>query len=284
MKIKLYFIVNLQRLLPKHLLSKLTAIVAESQRVWLKNFLIRGFIKIYKINMSEVENPDINCYSSFNEFFTRRLSAGAREYDENDLSISSPVDGSISQIGQIHKNEILQAKGRNYTVEDLVGCEDIAQTFHMGKFATIYLSPSNYHRVHAPCDCKLIKTCYFSGDIYSVNIETCQTIPNLFTRNERLVCYFRSPNFGDFCLIFVGALLVRGIETVWKESAHMEQRLPQYNSFEEENLLFKKGEELGCFKYGSTVILLFVPKFQWLKNLTSGADLRVGERLALRSE
>ncbi|MAH73159.1 MAG: phosphatidylserine decarboxylase [Cellvibrionales bacterium TMED49] len=282
MNIKLHLSVNIQRLLPKHFLSKLTGVLAESQKVWLKNFLILSFIKIYKIDMSEVENPNINSYKSFNEFFTRRLSEDARECDLNNLSITSPVDGSISQIGQIHKNKILQAKGINYSVERLVGCKEVAQTFNEGKFATIYLSPSNYHRVHAPCDSKLIKTCYFPGNIYSVNKKTCQIIPDLFTRNERLVCYLRSPNFGDFCLIFVGAMLVRGIETVWKQPEISTRDFPQYNIFQEKNLLFKKGEEIGCFKYGSTVILLFIPKFQWLENLASGTNLLVGERIALR--
>ena len=281
MNIKLYFTANIQRLLPKHFLSKLTAILAESQRIWLKNFLIRSFIKIYKIDLSEVENPDVSFYPSFNEFFTRRLSANARKCDMHNRSITSPVDGSISQIGQIQKNKILQAKGITYSVERLVGCKEVARTFYEANFATIYLSPRNYHRVHAPCDSKLIKTCYFHGDIYSVNKKTCDTIPNLFTRNERLVCYFTSPNFGDFCLIFVGAMLVRGIETVWSECERSQNFACEYNSFSEKNLLFKKGEELGCFKYGSTVILLFTPRFLWLENLTSGTSLRMGERIAL---
>ena len=207
--------VALQRLLPKHALSRLIAKLAESKHTRLKNTLINRAIKTFNINMDEALSDDLNSYESFNAFFTRKLKPEVRPLNRGENIITSPADGVISQAGEISKNKILQAKNVDYSVARLVGDSPQGSRYENGTFATIYLSPKDYHRVHIPADGRLQSTRYIPGELFSVNQQTAETVPSLFARNERLVCEFTSEQLGHFSVIFVGAMLVAGIETVW---------------------------------------------------------------------
>lgn len=251
--------VALQRLLPKHFLSRAIAKLAESKCKKLKNWLINRAIKTFDINMDEAISDDLDSYENFNAFFTRELKPEARPLDRGAKVIISPADGVISQAGDIRKNKIIQAKNVDYSVARLVGDSNQAKNYENGVFATIYLSPKDYHRVHIPADGKLLSTRYIPGELFSVNQQTAESVPNLFARNERLVCEFESKKLGRFSVIFVGAMLVAGIESVW---AGMEKPGPgavRETDYSEQELTFAKGDEIGRFKFGSTVILLFQP-------------------------
>jgi len=207
--------VTLQKLVPQHLLSRVVGRVAESGR--LKKPFIRWFVKRYSVDMSDAQEQDPLAYENFNAFFTRALKAGARPFAEgiNDaLPILCPADGAISQLGEINEHGLLQAKGRYYTVADLLASNQDAADFDGGSFATVYLSPKDYHRVHMPVAGKLTKMSYIPGDLYSVNKQTAEGVPNLFARNERLVCLFDT-ELGPMAVVLVGAMIVAGIETVW---------------------------------------------------------------------
>ena len=251
--------IALQRILPKHFLSRVIAKLAESNNRMLKNFLIKQAIKTFGINMDEAISDELDSYQCFNDFFTRALKAEARPLDMGEKVVISPADGVISQVGKIRKNKILQAKNVDYSLARLVGNSDQAKKYENGTFATIYLSPKDYHRVHIPAQGQLLTTRYIPGELFSVNQQTAEMVPNLFARNERLVCEFKSQQLGHFSVIFVGAMLVAGIETVW---GGMEQPGPgavRENDYSEQNIHFSKGDEIGRFKFGSTVILLFKP-------------------------
>lgn len=251
--------IALQRILPKHFLSRVIAKLAESNNRMLKNFLIKQAIKTFGINMDEAISDELDSYQCFNDFFTRALKAEARPLDMGEKVVTSPADGVISQAGKIRKNKVLQAKNVDYSLARLVGNSDQAKKYENGTFATIYLSPKDYHRVHIPAQGQLLTTRYIPGELFSVNQQTAEMVPNLFARNERLVCEFKSQQLGHFSVIFVGAMLVAGIETVW---GGMEQPGPgavRENDYSEQNIHFSKGDEIGRFKFGSTVILLFKP-------------------------
>ena len=271
--------VALQRVLPKHALSRLIARAAQSKRPWLKNYLIQQAIKSFSIDMSEAEFGDINHYTTFNEFFTRPLKQGVRPVDQSNSSIVSPADGAVSQAGKIDNNRLIQAKGVDYSAARLLGSSVEAELFNNGEFATIYLSPRDYHRVHMPCDGRLLSARYIPGELFSVNEMTAEGLPNLFARNERLVCHFDSDN-GPFVVIFVGAMLVAGIETVWHGFYQPNPELIQETDYSQKNLRFSKGEEIGRFKFGSTVILLFPEHaMSWSDNMTPKSVLRMGEKV-----
>ena len=273
--------VALQRLLPKHALSRLIAKLAESRNIRLKNALINRAIKTFNINMDEALSDDLNSYESFNAFFTRELKPEARPLESGANIITSPADGVISQAGAITKDKILQAKNVDYSVERLVGDKHQGSRYENGTFATIYLSPKDYHRVHIPADGQLQSTRYIPGELFSVNQQTAETVPNLFARNERLVCEFTSQQLGHFSVIFVGAMLVAGIETVW---AGMEQPGPgavRETDFSTQNLYFSKGDEIGRFKFGSTVIMLFPENSVSLEQqINCTSPVKVGEKFA----
>ena len=274
--------VALQRLLPKHALSRLIAKLAESKNTRLKNALINRAIKTFDINMDEAISDDLTSYDSFNAFFTRQLKPEARPLANGAKVITSPADGVISQAGEISKNRILQAKNVDYSLARLVGDSKQAKQYENGIFSTIYLSPKDYHRVHIPADGQLLSTRYIPGELFSVNQQTAETVPNLFARNERLVCEFKSEQIGYFSVIFVGAMLVAGIETVW---GGMEKRGPgavRETDYSTQDIKFSKGDEIGRFKFGSTVILLFPKKCISLENSIRPLNsIKMGEKIAL---
>lgn len=272
--------VALQRALPKHALSRLIAKAAESKIPWLKNALINRAISAFNINMDEALSNDINDYENFNAFFTRALKQGVRPLNTDTDSIACPADGAISQAGPISKNKILQAKGIDYSVGRLLGDSTEAKLYEDGSFATIYLSPRDYHRVHIPLAGKLMSTRYIPGELFSVNDQTAQALPGLFARNERLVCEFESEEVGTFAVIFVGAMLVAGIETVWGGFETPGPDAVRETDFSDQSLSFMKGDEIGRFKFGSTVIMLFQnQKTSWTDNIEHHAKVCMGEKI-----
>ena len=274
--------VALQRLLPKHALSRLIAKLAESKNIWLKNLLINRAIKTFNINMDEAISDDLASYDSFNAFFTRQLKPEARPLDKGAKIITSPADGVISQAGKIVKNKVLQAKNVDYSLARLVGDSNQAKHYENGIFSTIYLSPKDYHRVHIPADGQLLNSRYIPGELFSVNQQTAEMVPNLFARNERLVCEFKSAQLGHFSVIFVGAMLVAGIETVWGGMEKPGPGAVRETDHSDQEIYFSKGDELGRFKFGSTVILLFPENSVTLnKNIAATSPVNVAEKFAL---
>ncbi len=270
-----------QHIVPQHWLSRLTGWLAEVRYpIWLKNFVIERFVKHFEVDMAEAEQPDPTAYANFNEFFTRPLVVGARPIAE--AGIICPADGAISQLGAIEEGRIFQAKGQHFTTQELLGGdEERAAMFHDGQFATIYLSPRDYHRVHMPMAGKLTATSYIPGKLFSVNGVTAENVERLFARNERLVCYFDT-ELGSMAMILVGAMVVAGIETVW--SGQVAPPTGEPSTCDYRNLPtpvgLDKGEEMGRFKLGSTVILLF-PKGSmiWDEKYVAGTTTRLGEPL-----
>ena len=253
---KIFIII--QHLLPQHLLSRCTGWLAGLRHpVWLKNLVIQLFVKRFAVDMADAAEPDPTRYPSFNDFFTRPLRDGARPLAEADLVC--PADGAISQLGAIEFGRIFQAKGQSFsTVELLGGDTQRATQFIDGNFATIYLSPRDYHRVHMPIAGRLTATSYIPGQLFSVNLVTAENVPRLFARNERLVCYFDTAA-GPMALILVGAMIVAGIETVWSGQVAPPTSTPVFRDYVSlpEPVELEQGAEMGRFMLGSTVILLF---------------------------
>ncbi|MFT5606159.1 MAG: phosphatidylserine decarboxylase [Paracoccaceae bacterium] len=277
---KTLFIV-IQYLLPQHLLSRLVGKLAETKIFWLKNLLVERFIKQYGVDMSEAAEEDHRYYATFNEFFTRKLKPGARDICPVQSEIACPADGAISQLGDIRDGRIFQAKGHEFSLFTLLGDNnEDALPFRNGKFATVYLSPKDYHRVHMPLDGKLITTHYIPGQLFSVNQNTAENVDNLFARNERLVCLFETPA-GPMAMILVGAMIVAGIETVWGGQIAPPPKTVQSQRFDKLLAVeLKKGEEMGRFMLGSTVILLFGENaVEWLPAFDAGTETRMGETL-----
>ncbi|MDG1496246.1 MAG: archaetidylserine decarboxylase [Porticoccaceae bacterium] len=272
--------VALQRLLPKHALSRLIARAAESKIPWLKNWLIERAIAAFNINVHEAASSDLDDYENFNSFFTRALKDGARPIDRHGDTLISPADGAVSQAGPITQQRIIQAKGSDYSTSRLLGDSEEAKLYNNGAFTTIYLSPKDYHRVHMPIAGTLVSTRYIPGDLFSVNDKTAQALPGLFARNERLVCQFDS-ELGQFALVFVGAMLVAGIETVWGGFETPGRGAVRNADFSGRDLYYDKGEEIGRFKFGSTVILLFQKdKIDWQESFVPQAAVQMGEKIA----
>ncbi|MFT6276078.1 MAG: phosphatidylserine decarboxylase [Halioglobus sp.] len=274
-----------QKIVPQHLLSRMTGWLAELRSpLWLKNALIERFVKYFDVNMDEAEQPDPITYANFNEFFTRSLVAGARPIDEVD--IVNPADGAISQLGAIAQGRIFQAKGQQFTTRELLGGdEERAAQFEDGQFVTIYLSPRDYHRVHMPVTGVLTGTCYIPGQLFSVNTVTAENVDGLFARNERLVCYFDT-DFGPMAMVLVGAMIVAGIETVWSGQVAPPLKAPASMDYRKrpDAVTLQKGDEMGRFKLGSTVILLF-PKdsVAWDSEYVAGTPTKLGAGLATRA-
>ena len=269
-----------QRLVPQHLLSRFTGWLAELESpVGLKNWAIRTFADHFDVDMSEAAEPTLAAYPNFNAFFTRALKEGARPIADVDLVC--PADGAISQLGQIDQGRIFQAKGQSYSAAELLADYHRAEAFRHGSFATIYLSPRDYHRVHMPVAGDLSATAYVPGDLYSVNQVTAENIERLFSRNERLVCHFDTER-GPMAMVLVGAMVVAGIETVWsgQEAPPPEQPLKvEYRNLPDPVVL-DKGEEMGRFKLGSTVILLFPEgAMEFDEHYAAGTATRMGEAL-----
>ncbi|MFT6958054.1 MAG: phosphatidylserine decarboxylase [Halieaceae bacterium] len=271
-----------QHFVPQHLLSRATGVLADlCYPIWLKNWVIKQFIAQYKVNMDEAQEPNPEAYANFNAFFTRSLAEGSRPIAHD--TVVCPADGAISQLGAIEQGRIFQAKGQWYTAQELLG-GDVARAalFDEGEFATIYLSPKDYHRVHMPLAGKLTATTYIPGKLFSVNGVTAENVERLFARNERLVCYFDT-DLGPMALILVGAMVVAGIETVWSGQVAPPTSTPSTLDFanlpDEVNL--GKGDEMGRFKLGSTAILLFTKGvIDWDDRYVAGTATRLGEGLA----
>jgi len=245
-----------QYLLPKKALTLLAGKVASAQGGRWTTSLIRWFVKRYQVNMDEAANPDIASYASFNEFFTRPLKPGARPLAQ--AAHICPVDGAISQFGRIDNDQIFQAKGHQYSTTALVGGDaTLAARFNNGGFATIYLSPRDYHRIHMPCDGTLTRMIYVPGDLFSVNPTTARGVPGLFARNERVVCVFETAH-GPFVMTLVGATIVGSMATVWHGVVNP-TRTGQVNEwhYDAGRVALRQGEELGRFMLGSTVVMLF---------------------------
>lgn len=244
-------------MLPKRGLTTFAGRIAGAEQGRLTTQLIRWFVGKYAVDMSEAQNPDISSYNSFNAFFTRPLKAGARPMTKADFAC--PVDGAISQLGDIDDHHILQAKGHSFTTTELLGGDTaLAEKFRNGSFANVYLSPKDYHRIHMPCDGKLTSMIYVPGSLFSVNPTTARGVPNLFARNERVVCVFQSPEHGTFAMVLVGATIVGSMETVWHGVVKPKpaNKITQW-TYTDQNITLEKGEEMGRFLLGSTVIMLF---------------------------
>ena len=273
-----------QYLIPKQALTAFAGYVAGRERGWVTTEIIRRFVARYQVNMAEALNSDISSYATFNDFFTRALKPGARPLAQADLIC--PVDGAISQFGRIEKDQIFQAKGHHYSTTAVVGGDAaLAAQYQDGSFATIYLSPKDYHRIHMPCDGRLSRMIYVPGELFSVNPVTARGVPGLFARNERVVCVFESAR-GPFVLILVGATIVGSMATVWhgvvnppRSKQVREWRYPA--SAGQAEVFLKQGEEMGRFLLGSTVVLLF-PKgpLRFNPAWAAGRGVRLGEAMA----
>jgi phosphatidylserine decarboxylase len=249
--------VLLQHLLPKQRLTTFAGRVAGAQWGLMTTRLIRWFVGKYGVDMNEAADADIGSYKSFNDFFTRPLKAGARPLAAADFVC--PVDGAISQFGAIDDHHILQAKGHRFTTTELVGGDSaLAAQFRHGSFANLYLSPKDYHRLHMPCDGRLTRMIYVPGALFSVNPTTARGVPNLFARNERVVCVFESPEHGSFVMVLVGATIVGSMATVWHGVVNPKRtnKVSEW-TYGDQDLVLKKGEEMGRFLLGSTIVMLF---------------------------
>ena len=273
----------IQYLLPQHGLSRLVLAATRVRTPWFKNWTIRGFLKLYRVAMDEAAETDPYRYGSFNEFFTRALREGARPIARDERAIVSPADGCISEAGSIDGDRLLQAKGRHYRLAELLAAQPWASRFEGGSFATIYLAPFNYHRVHMPLRGELKDTVYVPGRLFSVNNATAQHVPQLFARNERILTLFDTA-YGQMALVMVGALNVGSMATVWAgditpAARRVITRLPA------DPTTLEKGAELGRFNMGSTVILLFEPnRAHWHPHLRAGREVRLGQFLGLIDE
>jgi len=273
--------VFLQYLIPQHALSRLVGWFASSEIDFIKSTFITKFAKKYGINMQEAKEEDLSKYKSFNDFFTRELKDGARPIADGEGTLVSPADGAVSQLGKIKLGSVFQAKGRDFSVTELLGGDsDRAATFLNGDFSTIYLSPKDYHRVHMPCAGKLLETIYVPGDLFSVNPATAQGVDGLFARNERLVCMFET-EYGPMAMVLVGAMIVAGIETVWSGQVCPLPKKAQVQDYTKSEIRLGKGEEMGRFKLGSTVVLCFPENaVSFLDTIKSESPLVMGEALA----
>lgn len=279
--------IRLQYLLPKQGLTRLAGWGADKQAGWLTQTVIKAFVRCYRVDMQEALHPEISHYGTFNQFFVRPLRDGVRPLVESPDELALPADGAISQLGPIEQGNLLQAKGHFFSLEALLaGNYLLAEEFADGMFATTYLSPRDYHRVHMPCDGTLREMIYVPGDLFSVNPLTARNVPNLFARNERLICIFDTP-FGPLAQILVGATVVGSIETVWAGTVNPTRegiiRRWTYPRDGENAVMLSKGEEMGRFKLGSTVINLFAPgRVELNAALNSGSVTRMGALFARR--
>jgi phosphatidylserine decarboxylase len=273
----------LQLVLPQHLISRLTGWLARQETPWLKDALIRGFLGLYRVDMDEAVEPDPHAYGSFNRFFTRALAEGARPLPEDPSVVVCPVDGTVSQAGPVEAGEIFQAKGFRYSMAALLGGE-FPDALERGRFATIYLAPYNYHRIHAPADARLVEMRYLPGKLFSVNGATVSAVPRLFARNERVACLFET-DFGPMAFVMVGALNVGSIETTWAgEIAPGPDRQASTRRYPADgagSVRLARGEELGRFNLGSTVIVVLPEGGPALEQaFRAGTQVRLGQPMA----
>ncbi|MCM2307308.1 MAG: archaetidylserine decarboxylase [Sulfuritalea sp.] len=272
-----------QYLLPKQALTALAGKFATARAGALTTAVIRWFVGRYGVNMAEAANPDIASYASFNDFFTRPLQPGARPLAAADFIC--PVDGAISQFGAILRDQIFQAKGHSYSTTALVGGDgELAAQFQDGSFATLYLSPKDYHRIHMPCAGRLLRMIHVPGDLFSVNPVTARGVPGLFARNERVVCVFESAH-GPFVMVLVGATIVGSMATVWHGVVNPPRpgQLREWR-YADQQERFGQGEEMGRFLLGSTVVLLFAQgALKFNAEWSPQRSIRLGEKMGERA-
>lgn len=272
-----------QYFIPKRLITSLAGKLASCQQSYIKNTFIKLFARRYKVDLSEAIYANPEDYKSFNDFFTRALKPGSRPFDLSAEKIICPADGYLSELGSLHNNALLQAKKQKYTLHDLLAQQnDRIEMFRNGLYLTVYLAPRNYHRVHLPIDGRLSQIVYVPGALFSVNFNSANTIPNLFARNERLILYFET-NLGTMAVILVGAMIVGDIVTPWTGSvaALRKQGKVQQWTYHNETILCKKGDEIGQFQLGSTVIILFTRgALEWSNNLEVTQTVQMGQTLA----
>ena len=274
-RLKKQLFIQAQRVVPQHQLSRVVGKLAASETPIIKNTVISAFKAQYGIDMSIAEQQNALKFKSFNDFFTRSLKEGVREIDADATSIVSPADGAISQLGKIEEGEIFQAKGQSFNTANLIADPLLAEPFKNGQFATVYLSPKDYHRVHMPFAGTLTETLYVPGELFSVNQTTAENIPGLFARNERMVCLFDT-ELGRMAVVLVGAMIVAGIETVATGKVKPSGRL----EVNQHNLFLEKGAELGRFYLGSTAVVLFEEnKMQWDAEFKANSAVEMGKAL-----
>ena len=279
--------VLLQYILPKQAITRLAGKLANLQGGSLTTAVIRWFIKRYHVNMTEAAEPSVSAYKTFNDFFTRPLKNGARPLAQADFIC--PVDGAISQFGNIEADQIFQAKGHYYSAAALVGGDkNLAKKFENGHFACLYLSPKDYHRIHMPCDGELQRMIYVPGALFSVNPTTAQGVPGLFARNERVVCEFKSEQHGCFVMVLVGATIVGSMATTWHDGINGIVNPPRLGSIREwtysnQNIKLKQGDEMGRFLLGSTVVMLFQKDIlQFNADWQPARVVRLGEMMGIK--
>ncbi|HAT9045677.1 TPA: archaetidylserine decarboxylase [Legionella pneumophila] len=271
-----------QYLIPKHGITALAGYFADVRNPRLKNFLIRNFIRKFDVDMSEALIEDPKSYDCFNDFFIRHLKPECRPLSQSD--VICPVDGCISEIGKIERGQLLQAKGKYYSVQELLACDgQLAEQFVQGQFATLYLSPKDYHRVHMPIDAELVSMTYIPGALFSVQPATTRVVPKLFARNERLAIFFKT-KIGPMVMVMVGATIVGAIGTSWHGDVKRSKKLERFDYSEQFlDKIISQGSEMGYFKLGSTVVLLFAngEKIQWDKELLAGSKIQLGKPMAI---
>lgn len=273
---------KLQGILPQHLLSRLAGYISNCQHATVKNWIIETIIKRYQIDLSDALETDHKQYRCFNDFFTRQLKPEARPIDSQQNSVVSPADGILTQFGTYQNDQLIQAKGRFFSAIELLGGEfDEIAAFKQGQFATVYLSPRDYHRVHMPADGTLIAMTHIPGQLFSVNQQTSQHIPNLFARNERVACFFETA-FGPMAVVFVGAMLVASIVTNWHGtvSPPTRQHIQHWDYLTDQQHYFDKGQEIGHFKFGSTAIVLLPKEVRFDQTLIKDSQVQMGQKLA----
>ncbi len=268
----------LQHILPQHGLSALMHKLARCKTPWVKNAIIKTFIEQFAVDMSEAVESNPEAYETFNAFFTRQLRKDVRPLERGRKTIACPVDGAISQIGNIENGEIFQAKDKSFNLSALLGNDALSSNFEDGQFTTLYLSPKDYHRIHFPIGGTIKKMVHVPGELFSVNQTTVDAIDELFARNERVIAFFDTPA-GPMAMVMVGAIFVSSIETVW----YGEVTPPRHNQirswvYNDKKLKYKKNEEMARFNMGSTVVLLYGKnKVTWLKELAAGDTVKLGQ-------
>ena len=275
--------VAFQYIMPQLYLTQFAGWFAQQKWGAVTHFVIKAFAKKYNVDMSEAKKENFSDYESFNQFFIRELKDDARKINENPTALCLPADGRVSQIGHIDDERLLQAKGHFFSLSDLLaGDEELVNTFKNGEFATIYLSPRDYHRVHMPCDATLRKMIYVPGDLFSVNPFLAEHVPNLFARNERVICVFDTA-FGPMVQILVGATITASMSTVWAGVINPPRtgEVKVWTYQEDNAIKLTKGQEMGAFQLGSTVINLFPANSVTLaEHLEVDVPVRMGEILA----
>ncbi|MPW31422.1 phosphatidylserine decarboxylase [Agarivorans sp. B2Z047] len=271
---------------PQHGLSRLVGKLAQAEAGKLSHWIIKKFINHYQVDMNDAVHSEANAYPSFNAFFTRPLKPGTRPIVEDDNKLAHPVDGAVSQLGPIQHGQLIQAKGHDYSARELLGGDKaLAEEFSDGDFATIYLAPKDYHRIHMPCKGKLRKMIYVPGQLFSVNPLTAANVPNLFARNERVVAIFDT-EFGPMAMVLVGATIVASIETIWSGTVTPPGGKQVFTwDYQDQDINLDKGAEMGRFKLGSTVVMLFAKDaIEFEQSLAPTVATVMGTHFATKAE